>query len=169
MLENHFYSWEIEEFPINVDYGEGFEQELDGEKYISVGDYTKDGYREANMSISSYNGISIGAQHYYCAIKIGVDIQEVSTKNWVFRPGLTIPSKYKSLNLELKRPIEKWELAQEVYDPRYYKEDSLVHGFYTEKEIIILFKEIAPKIFKGKWKIRCDYWNEENETIIIDN
>lgn len=167
MLEKHFYEWELEEFPIPDTYGLGFKQELDGETYISAVHLNKDGFRSADMRISSYIG-SIGAQHYYCRIRIGVDIQEVSTGYWVFRPGLEVPSKYKSLNLELKRPIESYELERKIYDPDFYQEDSLVHGFYSAKEAIDLFKEVAPKIFKGKWIIDCDCWDYD-EKIIIDN
>lgn len=166
MLEKHFYEWEIEEFPIPDTYGEGFEKEYEGETYTSHGHYSKDGYREAEVSISSYIG-SIGAQHYYCKIQIPVSIEESSTGYWVFRPGLEVPSKYKNLNLELKRPIEKFELERKIYDPQFYREDSLVHGFYSVEEIVTLIKEIAPKIFKGKWELNCDFWDYD-EKIIID-
>lgn len=167
MLEKHFYTWELEAFPIPDTYGLGFSKELDGVTYISVGSYSKENFREANVSISSYVGC-IGAQHYYCNIKIYVNIEEYSTGYGVFKPGLDVPAEFKSLNLELKRPIEKFELERKIYDPAFYKENSLVHGFYTVEEIVTLFKEIAPKIFKGKWEIDCDFWDHD-EKILINN
>lgn len=61
------------EAPIPSTIGEGFTfcLDLDGEKYTTIGDYTK-GKRDVEFCITSYIGYCGGAEHYYCSISIPV-------------------------------------------------------------------------------------------------
>lgn len=94
------------EAPIPSTIGEGFTfcLDLDGEKYTTIGDYTK-GKRNVEFCITSYIGYCGGAEHYYCSISISVVnrnpkvVNESVTKTFNFKERL--------VNVKLK-DIDAW-------------------------------------------------------------
>lgn len=54
--------------PQNI--GEGFQFNLSGKTYTTIGSYTKDKKRLMNIEISSFCGLCGGAIHYYATLYI---------------------------------------------------------------------------------------------------
>lgn len=166
MVEDYFYDWDLKSFPIPSSYGHGIEIIHNEKKYHSVGYFDKKGYREATFTVTSWIGSGVGI-HYYGSICLSVNIKEDETGYGVFIPGMKIPTECKSRHIDIIRPIQEWELKKGYYDPKFFNMESKVAGFYTEEELIKVFKENIDNIFTGKWKITCDYWNT-SEDIFID-
>lgn len=57
--------------PQNI--GEGFQFDLNGETYTTMGSYTKDKKRRAEIEICSFQGFCCDAVHYYAKLYIYVD------------------------------------------------------------------------------------------------
>lgn len=166
-LEKHFYSWDIESFPIDMMHGVGIEVEYKNKKYISVGQF-EDGYRIATFDVTSWVDSGIGV-HYYGRLHIDTSMEDLETGWYTFVGGMEIPTECKDINIEFKRPIKEFELKNGTYDPRFFNMNSYVTGFYNEEELIDLLKDTVNYLLKGKWKIKCSYWRVDDEEIIVDN
>ena len=70
IIEDHFMDWDLENFPIHDNYGEGFSFSVNNEKYITKGsyDYRNKEYRNLVLEITTF-----GVQHYYASIKVAVN------------------------------------------------------------------------------------------------
>lgn len=160
-------NWDLpENYIIDVSYGEGFEFELHGEKYVTKGHYDGKGYRKAELKIMSFIG-AWGATHYYGKIEVDVSNISHNTQYAVsgYLGGVKIPNEYTSLSLDLVKEIEDFELKDKDRFENYRKGD-MVPGFYNEKDVIELGKKVFKELFKGKWVLQIDsYSGELNEKI----
>lgn len=166
MLDNHFYFNYVEMFPIHSKTGVGLHFEHKGKNYKSVAHFDENGYRFAELRIHSYIDAGI---HFYGTICIGgCMLQEENSTTMNFIPKVELPRECKAFNLDILRPIEKWELERYPVRFKGYLEGDLTNAFYTENAIIEIFKKYISKVLTGKWLVRCNGWNTEDEIIIIE-
>lgn len=92
------------EAPIPSTIGEGFTfcLDLDGEKYTTIGDYTK-GKRNVEFCITSYIGYCGGAEHYYCSISISVVNRSGNKIVGGYLGGIKIPNEYQGFKASIVR------------------------------------------------------------------
>lgn len=170
-LENHFYSFDLEDIPIEDSRGVGHEFKVRDELYRTQGSMstTEPGYRQTEFTITSYRGM--GGIHFYGSIKVHTHNRGVTNNNTIsgYLGGYKLPKECDSLDISLLRPITPEEIKE--YPDRFYgySDDSLVNCFYSEKEIVSLFKSLIPYIFKGKWEITIDSYSDEFYEIIYIN
>jgi len=170
MIENHFYSGELREFPYHDDYGLGFRFKTDdGEEFEVVGNYNSDGYRKAELSIHSYRGG--GGIHFYGSINFSNTNASLKNPNisrcGYLGKGIVLPENTKRVRIDILRPITKEELKD--YRWEGYEDTDIVNAFYKEQDILDIVKEYANQIFRGKWILQTNMWDLPNEEIIINN
>ena len=109
------------EAPIPSTIGEGFTfcLDLDGEKYTTIGDYTK-GKRNVEFCITSYIGYCGGAEHYYCSISIPVVNRSGNKIVGGYLGGIKIPNEYQRFKASIVRPLTKEEADTERWE--WYEE-----------------------------------------------
>lgn len=169
IITDHFYDGECISFPIKSNYGEGFTFNIDKKQYITKGycDYKNPEYRIIKLYISTF-----GVQHYYASIRIDVNNVEIDNPQCQvggYLGGVVIPYEYKSLKLELLRKVNAKEKEQYYGRWKDYDVDDKTNAFYSEEEIITLFKNILPELIKGKWKVIIDKCSAcENEEYLIE-
>ena len=169
ILEDHFMDWDLENFPIHDNYGEGFSFSVNNEKYITKGsyDYQNKEYRNLVLEITTF-----GVQHYYASINVAVNNIEIDKPSHMiggYLGGVVIPDKYQSLKIEMNRKVtleEKNNFPNRWGD---YDVDDFTNAFYNEEEIISVFKKMLPNLLKGKWNIDIRaYSNSSCETFLVE-
>ena len=152
-IQDNLRCFTLDEFPISDNYGEGFTFKNDGKDFITKGtyDYHNKEYREISLNITSY-----GIQHYYARIFIGVNNIDMDNPSHSILGSLReagIPDNCKSLDLELTRKVTSEE--KENFPNRWggYDVGEPTDAFYSEEDIISLFKKILPNMLKGKWHV----------------
>lgn len=168
-IEKHFYYSELKKFPYSNKYRTGFKFILDDLEYEVQGNYDGE-YRKAEFSTHSY--IGNGGIHYYGSIKFYtynncITPGKAGHSVAGFLKGIKLPEESERVRIDILRPITPEELKDNRW--KTYKEGDLVNGFYQEEEILEIFKKYMNQIFKGKWIIKTNLWNLDDETIIIDN
>lgn len=141
------------EAPIPCTIGEGFTfcLDLDGEKYTTIGDYTK-GKRDVKFCITSYIGYCGGAEHYYCSISIPIENKNGNTTIGGYCGGIEIPNEYKSFKASIVRPLSKEE-ATDTERWKWYKEGDMVEAFCSLDELNECIKTIRKIFPKDKWNV----------------
>ena len=161
--------WRKNLFPIKNNYGEGFTFKIDDKDYITKGkyDYKNPEYRIIKLFITSF-----GVQHYYASIKIDVNNIEVNNPSHQiggYMRGVTIPYEYQSLKLELLRKVNAEEKEKFYIRWKDYDIGDKTDAYYSEEEIITLFKSILPDLIEGKWKVIIDHYSTcINEEYLVD-
>lgn len=138
--------------PQNI--GEGFQFNLSGKIYTTMGSYTKDKKRLMNIVINSFSGLCGGAIHYYATLYINVanvcDNSSVSG----YLGGIEIPNEYQTIKGEFVRPLTQKEIDEQ---PRRwdftYQEGDLVNAFESLEEIESLIKNLKKKFSSKEWKV----------------
>ena len=138
--------------PQNI--GEGFQFNLSGKTYTTMGRYTKDKKRLINIEISSFCGLCGGAIHYYATLYINVanvcDNSSVSG----YLGGIEIPDEYQTIEGEFVRPLTQKEIDEQ---PRRwdfpYQAGDLVNAFESLEDIESLIKKLKKKFSSKEWKV----------------
>lgn len=138
--------------PQNI--GEGFQFNLSGKTYTTMGRYTKDKKRLMNIEIRSFRGLCGGAIHYYATLYINVanvcDNSSVSG----YLGGIEIPNEYQTIKGEFVRPLTQKEIDEQ---PRRwdfpYQAGDLVNAFESLQEIESLIKNLKKKFSSKDWKV----------------
>lgn len=84
--------------PQNI--GEGFQFNLSGKTYTTMGSYTKDKKRLMNIEISSFCGLCGGAIHYYATLYIKVSNVCDNSSVSGYLGGIEIPNEYQTIKGE---------------------------------------------------------------------
>lgn len=140
------------EAPIPSTIGEGFTfcLDLDGEKYTTIGDYTK-GKRNVKFCITSYIGYCGGAEHYYCSISISVVNRSGNKIVGGYLGGIEIPNEYKGFKASIVRPLSKEEADTERWE--WYEEGDMVDAFCSLDELDKCIETIRQIFPKDKWNV----------------
>lgn len=168
-LEDHFYGFEIEKFPIKDKFDTDFKFTLDGEEYIVAVDTDRryPDRRYATLSITTF-----GVNHYYGEFKAythNIQISNPSTSISGYIGGIEIPDQYADISFSILRRVTEDDLSSDPQRFYGHRVNGLTNGFYTQKEIIDIFKELSPQILSGKWAVKVEsFCNRHDEIILID-
>lgn len=138
--------------PQNV--GEGFQFNLSGKIYTTMGSYTKDGKRLVNIEIRSFLGICGDAIHYYATLDINVSNVCGNSSVCGYLGGIEIPNEYKTIKGKFVRPLTQKE--KDEYPNRwgrYYQVGDLVNAFESLQEIEDLIKKLKKNFPSKEWKV----------------
>lgn len=139
------------EAPIPRTIGEGFTFCLDGEKYTTIGNYTK-GKRNVEFCITSFIGYCGGAQHYYCSISIYVGNRNGNKTVAGYLGGIEVPNEFQSFKASIVRPLTKEELSDEKRW-ELYEEGDMVDAFCSLDELNECIKTIRQIFPEDKWNV----------------
>lgn len=139
------------EAPIPSTIGEGFTFCLDGEKYTTIGRYTK-GKRDVEFCITTYIDYCAGAQHYYCSISIFVENRNGNKTVGGYLGGIMVPNEYQSFKASIVRPLSKEEVA-DTERWKFYKEGDKVDAFCSLKELNECIETIRQIFPEDKWNV----------------
>lgn len=143
--------------PQNI--GEGFQFNLSGKTYTTMGSYTKDKKRLMNIDIRSFSGLCGGAIHYYATLCI--DVNNVCDSNSVsgYLGGIEISDEYQTIKGEFVRPLTQKEKDNQPDRWGYgYQVGDFVNAFESLQEIETLIKNLKKKFSSKEWKVeirRC--------------
>lgn len=138
--------------PQNI--GEGFQFNLDGKIYTTMGSYTKDKKRRVEIEIRSFRGFCWDAVHYYATLYIYVDNVCGDSSVSGYLGGIEIPNEYQDIKGEFVKPLtqkekdehpNRWDLSYQVGD--------LVNAFESLEEIEKLIKKLKKKFSSKEWKV----------------
>ena len=138
--------------PQNI--GEGFQFNLHGKIYTTMGSYTKDKKRRVNINISSFYGLCGDATHYYATLYI--DVNNVCGNSFVagYLGGIEIPNEYKTIEGEFVRPLTQKEKDEQPDRWGYwYQVGDLVNAFESLEELEGLIKNLKKKFSTKEWEI----------------
>lgn len=137
--------------PQNI--GEGFQFNLSGKTYTTMGSYTKDKKRLMNIEIRSFCGLCGGAIHYYATLYINVDnvCGNISISGYL--RGIDIPNEYQTIKGEFVRPLTQKEKDEQPDRWAWYQVGDLVNAFESLKEIESLIKNLKKKFSSKEWKV----------------
>lgn len=114
--------------------------------------------RKAVLEISTFQGISFGAKHYYGKIVIdGVVFVRDGEKGFttIFDSANPLAKSY--YHLILRRPITAREIKEEPERwGNYYEEGDLTNCFNTKEELISHAKQVFKLRFSGVWDFFID-------------
>lgn len=138
--------------PQNI--GEGYQFNLFGKTYTTIGSYTKDKKRLMNIEISSFCGLCGGAIHYYA--KLYINVSNVCDNSSVsgYLSGIEIPNEYQTIKGEFVRPLTQKEKDEQPdrWDD-WYEVGDLVNAFESLEEIENLIKKLKKKFSSKEWKV----------------
>lgn len=138
--------------PQNI--GEGFQFNLSGKTYTTMGSYTKDKKRLLNIEISSFCGLCWDAVHYYAKLYINLDNVCGNSSVSGYLGGIEIPNEYQTIEGEFVRPLTQKEIDKQPGRWRYgYQVGDLVNAFESLKEIEGLIKNLKKKFSSKEWKV----------------
>lgn len=137
--------------PQNI--GEGFQFNLHGEIYTTMGNYTKDKKRLINIEISSFCGLCGDAVHYYATLYIIVANVCDSSSVSGYLGGIEIPNKYQTIKGEFVRPLTQKEKDKQPDRWYWYQVGDLVNAFESLEEIESLIKNLKKKFSSKEWKV----------------
>lgn len=138
--------------PQNI--GEGFQFELSGKTYTTIGSYTKDKKRLVNIEISSFCGLCGGAMHYYATLYIDVNNVRDNSSISGYLGGIKIPNEYQTIKGEFVRPLTQKEKDKQPDRWGFgYQVGDLVNAFESLQEIESLIKNLKKKFFSKEWKV----------------
>lgn len=137
--------------PQNI--GEGFQFNLSGKTYTTMGSYTKDKKRLMNIDIRSFSGLCGGAIHYYATLCI--DVNNVCDSNSVsgYLGGIEISDEYQTIKGEFVRPLTQKEKDNQPDRWYWYQVGDLVNAFESLQEIESLIKNLKKKFSSKEWKV----------------
>lgn len=138
--------------PQNI--GEGFQFNLHGKTYTTMGSYSKDKKRIAIINISSFYGLCGDATHYY--VDFCIDVNNVCDNSSVcgYLGGIEIPNEYKTIKGEFVRPLTQKEKDERPDRWCYlYQVGDLVNAFESLQEIESLIKNLKKKFSSKEWKV----------------
>lgn len=138
--------------PQNI--GEGFQFNLHGKIYTTMGSYTKDKKRRMNIRISSFYGLCGDAIHYYATLYI--DVNNVCGNSSVagYLGGIEIPNEYKDIEGEFVRPLTQKEKDKQPDRWGYrYQVGDLVNAFESLEDIEELIKNFKKNFSTEEWEI----------------
>ena len=137
--------------PQNI--GEGFQFNLSGKTYTTMGSYTKDKKRLMNIEISSFCGLCGGARHYYATLYINVSnvCGNISISGYL--RGIDIPNEYQTIKGEFVRPLTQKEKDEQPDRWAGYQVGDLVNAFESLQEIESLIKNLKKKFSSKEWKV----------------
>nr|DAE47200.1 MAG TPA: hypothetical protein [Caudoviricetes sp.] len=138
--------------PQNI--GEGFQFNLSGKTYTTMGSYTKDKKRRMNIEISSFCGLCGGAIHYYATLYIYVGNVCDNSSVSGYLGGIEIPNEYQTIKGEFVRPLTQKEKDEQPDRWDYwYQVGDLVNAFESLEEIESLIKNLKKKFSSKEWKV----------------
>lgn len=137
--------------PQNI--GEGFQFNLFGKTYTTMGSYTKDKKRLMNIEISSFCGLCGGAIHYYA--KLHINVSNVCDNSSVdgYLGGIEIPNEYQTIKGDFVRQLTQKEKDEQPDRWAGYQVGDLVNAFESLKEIESLIKNLKKKFSSKEWKV----------------
>lgn len=138
--------------PQNI--GEGFQFNLSGKTYTTMGSYTKDKKRLMNIEISSFCGLCWDAIHYYA--KLYINVANVCDNSSVsgYLSGIEIPNDYQTIKGEFVRPLTQKEKDKQPNRWGFgYQVGDLVNAFESLQEIESLIKNLKKKFSSKEWKV----------------
>lgn len=137
--------------PKNI--GEGFQFNLSGKTYTTMGSYTKDKKRLISIEISSFCGLCWDAVHYYA--KLHINVSNVCDNSSVsgYLDGIEIPNEYQTIKGEFVRPLTQKEIDKQPGRWAWYRVGDLVNAFESLKEIESLIKNLKKKFSSKEWKV----------------
>lgn len=138
--------------PQNI--GEGFQFNLSGKTYTTMGLYTKDKKRLMNIEIRSFCGLCWDAIHYYA--KLYINVSNVCGNSSVsgYLGGFEIPNEYQTIKGEFVRPLTQKEIDEQTGRWGYgYQVGDLVNAFESLEEIENLIKKLKKKFSSKEWKV----------------
>lgn len=138
--------------PQNI--GEGFQFDLSGKTYTTMGSYTKNKKRLINIEISSFCGLCWDAVHYYAKLYINVGNVCGNSSVIGYLGGIEIPNEYQTIEGEFVRPLTQKEIDKQPGRWRYgYQVGDLVNAFESLEEIESLIKNLKKKFSSKEWKV----------------
>lgn len=138
--------------PQNI--GEGFQFNLSGKTYTTMGSYTKDKKRLMNIEISSFCGLCGGAIHYYATLYIKVSNVCDNSSVSGYLGGIEIPNEYQTIKGEFVRPLTQKEKDEQPDRWDYwYQVGDLVNAFESLEDIENLIKNLKKKFSSKEWKV----------------
>lgn len=141
--------------PQNV--GEGFQFNLSGKTYTTMGSYTKDKKRRVEIEIRSFSGLCWDAIHYYATLRIYVENACGNSSVSGYLGGIEIPEEYQTIKGEFVRPLTQKEKDEHPNRwGRYYQVGDLVNAFESLQEIEKLIKNLKKKFPSKEWKVEIE-------------
>lgn len=137
--------------PQNI--GEGFQFNLSGKTYTTMGSYTKDKKRQAEIEICSFQGFCCDAVHYYAKLYIYVDNVCGDSVVSGYLGGIEIPNEYQTIKAEFVKPLTQKEIDEYPNRWEYYQVGDLTNAFESLEEIENLIKKLKKKFSSKEWKV----------------
>ena len=138
--------------PQNI--GEGFQFNLSGKTYTTMGSYTKDKKRLINIEINSFCGLCWDAIHYYAKLHINVSNVCGNSSVMGYLDGIEIPNEYQTIKGEFVRPLTQKEKDEQTGRWGYgYQVGDLVNAFGSLEELEDLIKNLKKKFSTKEWEI----------------
>lgn len=150
-----------------IDVGRNFHLETKPDYYCEINDF-----RNVKIEITSFRGVSCGAQHYYAKIiadGIKIFSYEKGTGGKVRKVyhGGYVCDEYSKLlknnplwdlfyEIEVCRPLTQQEIDEDPERWEYYDAGQLTNAFYTKEEAIKQAKDIIKARFDVDWIIKID-------------
>jgi hypothetical protein len=143
-----------QDIKIPLNYGMGVEVLHKGEHYIFQRNGNC-GKAVVTLDITTWQGISCGAMHYYGNLEIKLpEMTQVNTKSSL-SSNFFIPM-YNNYTIELTQELEQWEIDKYPENYRYNDAGDRHKGFYTKKHVIEYAKLVFDQIFEDGWIFRID-------------
>lgn len=156
--------------PFPADLGCGVQKTYNGKAWIATREYggrDKKYFKTVTLEISTFRGISIGAQHYYGNLHAPSPEFTCPTEKYTHgSSGSGTPEYLKSIKVELTRVLTQKEIDDDPQRWEYYYAGSNTDCFDTVEEVIAHSKEVFKRLFPKGWKfVIKKTWSGETITV----
>lgn len=140
--------------PIPSDIGEGFRFSLNGKRYVTSGERTKEGKRKLQFDISTFRGISFGAIHYYCLVYSYISNRDIERGGCVcgYLGGIKIPRENESIRFEICRCVTQEEINKAPERWRFYQAGDLTNAFESMKDLEEAIAKVKQAFSPMEWE-----------------
>ena len=155
---------------IPVDLGVGVQKLIDGKLCTATREYggrDKNYLKTVTLNISSFVGVSIGAQHCYGVLRAsGVEFEREGSASRYSPVGSKIPAYLQAINFEITREVIQAMIDADPEMWEYYDAGGVTDRFDTVEEIVKKAKAVFKQWFGKGWKLVLEKdWSNEKKVL----